>query len=172
MSKEMYTVYQEIALEREHVCSGCGTNQRLSHSHLIPKSWNQSLKTVKQNIVYHCMSLGETIGCHNIHESVAFWKLNDAHGNMEYIYSVDPTYFWLRLDKAIDYYSKKLEVVLACYDSIGKNLPKEASIKAAEYNTALNKLNRMKEIPKEQRIEFKPVTPESYIGDKSNKYKF
>jgi hypothetical protein len=105
---ELAKTYQEIAMEREHICTGCHGNQRLSHSHLVPKGQNQSLKTVKANIVYHCLSMGEIKGCHSIWESIEFWKLKDAEANMRYIYDADRTYFWLKLDHSFRvYYERK-----------------------------------------------------------------
>ena len=44
-------VYDEIALEREHKCTGCGRyDVPLSHSHLIPRSRRKDLITNKRNI--------------------------------------------------------------------------------------------------------------------------
>lgn len=102
--------YEEIALERLHICTGCDNRQHLSHSHLVPKAHDQVLKTVKKNIQYHCLINSrhdKSKGCHSIWESIEFWKLDDAEKNMRYIYSVRPDYFWLKLNHAIDAYTQQ-----------------------------------------------------------------
>lgn len=160
MSKEMYAVYERMALELPHVCSGCGTNQRLSRSHLVPKGQDSKLKAVFENLRFHCF--GDSDSCHSRWESVAFWKLNDAYSSMEYIYSVRPDYFWLKLNHAIDVYEKHLNGLKLIQLTIGDKA-------ITDCETALEKLNAMKQIAE---IKFTPVTPESYDGSKFDKYKF
>lgn len=104
-NKAMYQAYDEIALERQHVCTGCGSKNNLSHSHLVSRG-DQELKAVKANIQYHCLSMGEKVGCHTLWEGVDFWRLKDAYENMKYVYSVRPSHFWLKLNKAIEAHEK------------------------------------------------------------------
>lgn len=101
----LYKVYQEIAMERPHVCSGCGRRENLSHSHLIPKSYSQALKTEKKNLVYHCLSLGERVGCHDKWQSLDAWQLKDFEQNMLIIYELDKTYFWIKFYKIYNKYA-------------------------------------------------------------------
>ncbi len=98
-AKELARAKEEIALERVHICNNCGTKMRLSHSHLIPASRAGSLYTVKENIVFHCLSLGDTIGCHSKWESVECVLMKDFESNFELIFKLDRQYFWLRLEK-------------------------------------------------------------------------
>ena len=89
-------IYNQIAEERGHYCTGCGRSDvPLSHSHLIPRSYNKSLVTDKRNITYHCFSLGEHKGCHDMWESKERVKLLDYCKNMEYILDVDTEYYFL-----------------------------------------------------------------------------
>ena len=82
--------------ERPHYCTGCGrSGVPLSHSHLIPRSRRSDLVTEKKNITYHCLSMGERKGCHDIWESKDRYRLLDYHKNMEYILEVDTEYYFL-----------------------------------------------------------------------------
>tara|TARA_R110000772_G_scaffold63077_1_gene141423 strand:- start:383 stop:706 length:324 start_codon:yes stop_codon:yes gene_type:complete len=95
-NKQLKKVYKEIADERGHYCTGCGRSDvPLSHSHLIPRSRRQDLITVKENITYHCLSMGERKGCHDIWDSTDKHRLLDYHKSMEYILSVDTEYYFL-----------------------------------------------------------------------------
>ena len=95
-NRKLSSVYTEIASERGHYCSGCGkSNVPLSHSHLIPRSRRKDLVTDKRNITYHCLSIGEHKGCHDLWESKDRVKLLDYHKNMEYILEVDTEYYFL-----------------------------------------------------------------------------
>jgi diadenosine tetraphosphate (Ap4A) HIT family hydrolase len=96
INKELKKVYKEIELERGHYCSGCGRSDvPLSHSHLIPRSRRPDLITDKRNITYHCLSMGERTGCHDIWEGIKRDRLLDYPKNMEYILEVDPEYYFL-----------------------------------------------------------------------------
>ena len=92
---QLKKVYKEIKEERGHYCTGCGCSDALSHSHLIPRSRRPDLVTDKRNITYHCLSIGERKGCHEIWESKERYKLLDYHKNMEYILEVDTEYYFL-----------------------------------------------------------------------------
>jgi len=95
-NKLLKKVYKEIADERGHYCTGCGRSDvPLSHSHLIPRSRRQDLITDKNNITYHCLSMGERKGCHDIWDSADKYKLLDYHKSMEYILSMDTEYYFL-----------------------------------------------------------------------------
>tara|TARA_R100001244_G_scaffold132156_2_gene107338 strand:+ start:1847 stop:2188 length:342 start_codon:yes stop_codon:yes gene_type:complete len=95
--KQLKGVYEEIALERAHFCTGCGRSDvPLSHSHLIPRSRRKDLITNKQNITYHCLSQGGRTGCHDLWETNAGRKkLLDYHKNMETILELDTEYYFL-----------------------------------------------------------------------------
>ena len=70
IQRRLKKVYDEIALERAHTCTGCGRSDvPLSHSHLIPRSRRSDLITNKQNITYHCLSQGGRTGCHDLWET-------------------------------------------------------------------------------------------------------
>ena len=94
--RKLKKVYEEIANERGHYCNGCGRSDvPLSHSHLIPRSRRKDLETNKKNITYHCLSMGERRGCHDMWESLDRIKLLDYHKNMETILELDVEYYYL-----------------------------------------------------------------------------
>ena len=96
IKRQLVKVYKEIALERSFHCSGCGKSGYivpLSHSHLIPRSRRLDLVTDKNNIQYHCLSYGETKGCHDIWESRDRKTLNDYFYNLAYIMKKDKEYY-------------------------------------------------------------------------------
>lgn len=94
LDRELRKVYKEMSLTRRHNCTGCGTNQHLSHSHLIPRSRRRDLVADINNITYHCLS------CHKKWErGVLAHELYDYHSNMKYIKSVDEQYFHIREQK-------------------------------------------------------------------------
>ena len=103
INKRIRKAYNEIALERGHYCTGCGRAEGdvpLSHSHLIPRSrcGRTHLVWDKRNITYHCLSMGDRKGCHEIWESIERDKLLDYHKNLEYILEVDTEYYFLITD--------------------------------------------------------------------------
>ena len=61
-------VYAAIGRERAAVCAGCGRAQggaiKLSHSHLVPRAYNEQLIAEPDNIAYHCLDWGTHQGCH------------------------------------------------------------------------------------------------------------
>ena len=96
INKKIRKAYKEIALERGHYCTGCGrADVPLSHSHLIPRSRRADLSFDKANITYHCLSMGERKGCHEIWESRDRDKLLDYHKNLEYILEMDIEYYFI-----------------------------------------------------------------------------
>tara|TARA_R110001583_G_scaffold180966_1_gene338166 strand:+ start:209 stop:535 length:327 start_codon:yes stop_codon:yes gene_type:complete len=96
--KKLKIIYNELASERGHYCSGCGRSDvPLSHSHIIPRSRRKDLVTDKRNITYHCLSI-ERKGCHDMWETKDRVKLLDYHKNMEYILEVDTEYYFLITD--------------------------------------------------------------------------
>lgn len=96
VNNKLKKVYNDIAQERGHYCTGCGRSDvPLSHSHLIPRSRRADLITDKRNITYHCLSIGEREGCHDIWEGQERYKLLDYHKNIEYILEVDTEYYFL-----------------------------------------------------------------------------
>lgn len=96
---QLTKAYESIALTRPHICTGCGGTQRLSHSHLIPRSRRADLATDPVNIQYHCLSFGNQKGCHEKHEGMEVATLKDFETNFKTIHRLDREYFWLRLQK-------------------------------------------------------------------------
>lgn len=127
---ELAKTYEEIAMEREHICTGCLSNKHLSHSHLVPKGHNQSLKAVKENITYHCFFVPGN--CHDKWEGVEFWKLIDFIPNMKYVYSVDTRYFWLRVYNAVESYVKIIYYLSPASDINYSKLKVEEAKKAIQ----------------------------------------
>ena len=95
IKRRLAVIYNELSEERGHYCTGCGRTGNLSHSHLIPRSRRKDLVTDKRNITYHCLSIAEHKGCHDMLESKERVKLLDYHKNMEYILEVDTEYYFL-----------------------------------------------------------------------------
>ena len=95
--QKLNKIYRDMALEREQCCSGCGRyDVHLSHSHIVPRSHNTSLITDPNNITYHCLSIGEHTGCHDIweHGELRDKKhLLDFENNMKYIRDNDILYY-------------------------------------------------------------------------------
>lgn len=96
VNNKLKKIYKEISLERPHCCSGCGRfDVPLSHSHIIPRSRRSDLTTDKNNITYHCLTIGERKGCHEIWESKQRDTLLDFHINLEYIKENDLEYYYI-----------------------------------------------------------------------------
>jgi hypothetical protein len=92
INKELKRVYKEIADTRGHYCTGCGRSDvPLSHSHYIARSRRKDLETDINNITYHCLSMGERKGCHDLWEGgiADKQKLLDYQQAMEYILEKD-----------------------------------------------------------------------------------
>ena len=89
VNRKLKKIYEEIYSERGHYCTGCGTSDILTHSHIIPRSRRADLTTEKRNITYHCLS------CHNKWEGKQRVELMDYERNMEYIKEVDKEYYYL-----------------------------------------------------------------------------
>jgi 5-methylcytosine-specific restriction endonuclease McrA len=88
IDRELKKVYSEMALEREHYCTGCGTTEQLTHSHLIPRSRRRDLITDPNNIQYHCLS------CHvKWEDGVLSNEMSDYEVNMEYLLKKDNEYY-------------------------------------------------------------------------------
>jgi 5-methylcytosine-specific restriction endonuclease McrA len=81
--------YERIKNEREHVCTGCGTTENLTHSHLIPISKRKDLENEINNITYHC------IHCHSIWENNIGRRrlLLDYSKNMKSIRILDENHY-------------------------------------------------------------------------------
>lgn len=90
--KKAYKILEETM---ERACTGCGTTQNLSHSHLVPVGQNKSLEAVPSNITYHCLSIGDKIGCHDIweHDREGRKYLNDYRRNLDIIKKIDYDYY-------------------------------------------------------------------------------
>ena len=94
IERELKKVYKEISETRSPYCTGCGTTDALTHSHLIPRSRRRDLICDINNITYHCFD------CHKKWErGVNADELYDFEGNMRYMRSVDVEYFNIREGK-------------------------------------------------------------------------
>lgn len=92
---ELTLVYAQINKEREQICTGCGTRYNLTNSHLVPRSENRKLVTVKKNIKKHCSKREDgTEGCHQRWEDpTKRIHLMDYDENMGIIYDIDRNYY-------------------------------------------------------------------------------
>lgn len=101
INRRLKKVYDTIANERGHYCTGCGrANVILSHSHLISRAKRPDLICDPNNITYHCLSMADNNGesrkgCHDLWEGTLRdkQKLLDFHRNMEYIVEKDYEYY-------------------------------------------------------------------------------
>jgi|TARA_R110002050_G_scaffold90883_1_gene191121 hypothetical protein len=101
-NRELRKVYERMAEERGHYCTGCGRSGdvALSHSHIIPRSRRKDLVLDPRNITYHCLDGGgggDRKGCHQLWEGgiTSKSKLLDYHANLEYILEVDAEYYFI-----------------------------------------------------------------------------
>jgi len=100
MKNEKYSkIIREIANERGMVCQGCGTTERLSFSHLIPRSRRPDLVTNKLNIHIHCMDGDGIVGCHTKAERGMYDELLDGEQIKQTIKQLDPEYYRLKIMK-------------------------------------------------------------------------
>jgi hypothetical protein len=123
--KELTDTYAEIALERAHNCDECGTSNRLSHSHLVSKSRDGKLATTKTNIVYHCLSFGDIVGCHTKYESMDVARMKNFEKYFRIIHELDRQYFWMRIHKLEEHFIsrdltvwKRVRALMAEIDNI------------------------------------------------------
>lgn len=96
INRELKKVYHQIDIDRPKFCTGCLSNQQLSHSHLIPRSYNRDLVCVEKNIAIHCMS------CHKKWErGVDVEDMLDFDRNMNILKELDESYYNLRRVKLL-----------------------------------------------------------------------
>jgi hypothetical protein len=88
-----------ILESREKLCQGCGTAERLSFSHLEPKSYSLRNAANPEMIHIHCMTFGENEGCHNKYEQHRLSELNDYSEIIEALKKHAPDYLALIEDK-------------------------------------------------------------------------
>lgn len=78
IEREYHKMLEIFDLNTEKKCSGCGRWQggdiALSHSHIISRAdckriGRPDLIADDRNVVYHCLDLGEHVGCHRKHEA-------------------------------------------------------------------------------------------------------
>lgn len=101
-TKDLHDTYGRIALKRTHQCDECGTRERISHSHLAPKAHFGTLATLEENIVYHCMSMGNIVGCHDQYEGMDVAKMKNFEKYFRFLHGHNAEtrkYFWLRMFK-------------------------------------------------------------------------
>lgn len=100
IKNEKYTkIIREIADERGMVCQGCGTTERLSFSHLIPRSRRPDLITNKKNIHIHCMDGDGVVGCHTKAEAGRYDELLDGELIKQSIKELDAEYYRIKVLK-------------------------------------------------------------------------
>ena len=98
INRELKKVYKIISETREHCCTGCGRyDVPLSHSHYISRRRRPDLVTDIDNITYHCLSMGERKGCHELWEGGISdkQKLLDYGKALEYIMEKDIELYYL-----------------------------------------------------------------------------
>lgn len=85
ISKKYKKVISEIVQEREHYCTGCGTTNGLTNSHLISRQRRRDLVCCKENITFHCRD------CHLIWEKdpIKRLEMDDYEENMKKIKKMD-----------------------------------------------------------------------------------
>lgn len=102
---------KKIDSTRDQVCSGCGYNQALSHSHIISRDDCRKMGRLdliydENNITFHCMDMGEHIGCHRLWETKVIQvmgKLKDFKKNMDYIKSINMELYARIVNRGTDY---------------------------------------------------------------------
>lgn len=94
---DMYDRFDRIMIDNDQWhCSGCGSSENLSHSHLVPVSFNKELESSIENIRLHCKSYAGKKGCHDKWEGrniIEMMALKDFHENMERIKNLDIKYY-------------------------------------------------------------------------------
>ena len=88
VNRKLKKIYEEIYSERGHYCTGCGTSDSLTHSHIIPRSRRSDLIIEKKNI-----------NAKMIHENIEESDISDATVIL----------FWFTDEKIIKKMIKKFE---------------------------------------------------------------
>lgn len=103
--KKAYKKFDQMMGEQnKRFCIECGSPKHLSHSHLVPVSFNKKLEDVISNIVYDCSyKLGE-ISCHDKWEShdpemISSMKSYDVR--MDRIKVLDQKYYQILKNKQL-----------------------------------------------------------------------
>jgi hypothetical protein len=89
-------VCEQIGEERGMECEGCGTHQRLSFSHLSPRSRRPDLIDDPRNIHIHCMDGDGVVGCHTKYEAGDWEELNDKWTIVFSLREIDPEYLRIK----------------------------------------------------------------------------
>lgn len=76
-------------------CTGCGVHDRLSLSHLVPRSRRPDLIDEPLNHRIHCMDGIGIVGCHTKWESKRWEELKDGEECLELVKQLDPEYYLL-----------------------------------------------------------------------------
>jgi len=84
--KELHKVYNEMDNRETQYCTGCGTTETLTHSHLLPRSLFKKHEASPDNIVFHCLK------CHSVWESLLSCNLMDYQINMKKMQQLEPQY--------------------------------------------------------------------------------
>lgn len=94
IEREYQQVTKPAVFERdEGQCRGCGTTQRLSPSHLIPRSHRKDLITCVDNVHLHCMDGDGIEGCHTKHELQKWDQMLDGQVIQQTMKRLDQKYF-------------------------------------------------------------------------------
>lgn len=92
-----HQVCEVILEERGALCQGCRTADRLSFSHLTPRSRKPKLIEKKENIHIHCMDGDGIEGCHTKCEAGKFDEMLDGDQIIAFLEKYDNEYLQLKL---------------------------------------------------------------------------
>jgi len=93
IEKEYKKACKRVMLRDGGRCRGCGTTQRLSYSHLIPRSYREDLIADDINIHLHCMNGIDIKGCHDKHDDQEWGDMLDGEVIIETMKELDPEFF-------------------------------------------------------------------------------
>ena len=92
--EDEYKIAKKEAWDRDGgLCTGCKTADRLSPSHLIPRSDRPDLIAVVKNIRWQCMDGDDIEGCHTKHEMGKWDELLDGDEIREIMQELDEEYY-------------------------------------------------------------------------------
>ena len=96
---KMENTYRKIAEERPPRCESCGKNE-YENSHIIPKSRDRNMISVKENIMLQCRK------CHKLWEDGYIWELENGYKVMTWLKATNEEYYYIKLyqmqDRAIE----------------------------------------------------------------------
>lgn len=93
IDKDYKVACEEVWKRDGGKCRGCGTTDRLSNSHLIPRSHRRDLVSVVKNIHIHCMDGDGIKGCHKKHEDQEWDDMLDGDVIVQTMKELDLQYY-------------------------------------------------------------------------------